>query len=332
MKKIINAIKANVDSFILTLIGVVLLATFLPAHGVGYDIASAASKMVVALMFFLHGVKITPQNLLAGLTNWRLQLAILVSTFAVFPVLGFLFKPAFTALVNDNMYQGLLFVCVLPSTVQSAITFTSIARGNVAAAICAASASSILGVVVTPVLVAAILGEASGGFSIQAVIDLFWQLILPFAVGQLVRPRLTAFMGRHKSIIGFVDRASVLFIVYVSFSRGATSGLWNDVSALAFFKLILACGILLALALAVTGMMGRRLGFDRGDRIALLFCGSKKSLMAGVPMANIIFPAAIASHIILPLMLFHQIQLMVCAQIAHSAGSKEAEQLAEHVG
>lgn len=323
--KIISIIKKNVDSFILTLIGVVLLATFLPATGVGYEIASVASKAVVAFMFFLHGVKITPKNLLAGLTNWRLQAAILISTFVIFPILGFLFKPVFMAIVNESLFQGLLFICVLPSTVQSSITFTSMARGNVAAAICAASASSILGVLITPLLVALVLGEASGGFSGQAVIDLFWQLILPFAVGQLVRPWLSSFMGRHKSIISFVDRASVLFIVYVSFSRGASSGLWDDMSAPLFFKLILACCILLALALAVTGMLGRRLGFERGDRLALLFCGSKKSLMAGVPMANIIFPAAIASHIILPLMLFHQIQLMVCAQIALSAGHKETD-------
>lgn len=320
MKRFINFIKTHIDSFILTLIGTVLLATFLPARGFGYDLASAASKMVVALMFFLHGAKISPRNLLDGLSNWRLQAAILFSTFAAFPILGLLFKPVFTFLTNETLYQGLLFVCVLPSTVQSAITFTSMAKGNVAAAICAASASSILGVLFTPLLVGLVLGQASGGFSVQSVIDLFWQLILPFAVGQVLRPRLTAFMGRHKSIIGFADRASVLFIVYVSFSRGATSGLWDNISLPLFLKLILACGILLALALAVTGQIGRRLGFNRADRFALLFCGSKKTLMAGVPMANIIFPASIASTIILPLMLFHQIQLMVCAQIAAQSG------------
>ncbi len=330
MRKFITFIKIHIDSFILTLVGTVLLATFLPARGLGYDLASAASKMVVAVMFFLHGAKISPHNLLDGLSNWRLQAAILCSTFVAFPILGLLFKPVFTILTNETLYQGILFVCVLPSTVQSAITFTSMAKGNVAAAICAASASSILGVLFTPLLVGLVLGQASGGFSIQSVVDLFWQLILPFAVGQVLRPRLTAFMGRHKSIIGFADRASVLFIVYVSFSRGATSGLWDNISLPLFLKLILACGILLALALAVTGQIGRRLGFNRADRFALLFCGSKKTLMAGVPMANIIFPASIASTIILPLMLFHQIQLMVCAQIATRAGRSPAPSDASH--
>jgi sodium/bile acid cotransporter 7 len=295
---------------------------------VAYDIASATSKMVVAVMFFLHGVKISPQNFLAGLTQWRLQVAILASTFVIFPILGLLFKPVFITLTNETLYQGILFVCVLPSTVQSAITFTSIARGNVAAAICAASASSILGVLLTPLLVALVLGQASGGFSVQAVIDLFWQLILPFAAGQVLRPHLGGWLGRHKSLIGLTDKASVLFIIYVSFSQGASSGLWDSISLPLFLKLTLACGILLALALAVTGMLGRRLGFDRGDRVALLFCGSKKTLMAGVPMANIIFPAAIASIIILPLMIFHQIQLMVCAQMAHTMGSQDTDESA----
>ncbi len=325
MKKLAQFLKKHLDRFMLAVIGVVLLAVFLPASGTAYDIASAMSKMVVALMFFLHGVKISPQNLKSGFTNWRLQISILAATFAIFPLLGLLFRPVFIFLTNETLYHGLLFVCVLPSTVQSAITFTSIARGNVAAAICAAAASSILGVVLTPLLVALVLGEASGGFSFQSVIDLFWQLILPFAIGQIFRSRLSAFMGRHKSIIGFVDCASVLFIVYVSFSHGVASGLMDNISMPLFLKLTLASGILLALALSVTGMMGRRLGFDRADRLALLLCGSKKTLMAGVPMANIIFPASIASVIILPLMVFHQIQLMVCSHIASQAG-KETEE------
>ncbi|UQZ88253.1 bile acid:sodium symporter [Deltaproteobacteria bacterium Smac51] len=319
MGKIRNFILNNLDRFTLALIGTVILAAVLPVHDRGYEIASIASKVVVAFLFFLHGVKLSPQSLWAGLTHWKLHLVILGCTFVMFPILGLLLKPVLTALVGQTLYLGMLFICVLPSTVQSSIAFTSLARGNVAAAICAASASSILGVVITPLLVGLVLGTASGGFSTQAVIDLFWQLVAPFAAGQVLRPCLAPFVSRHKSLIGYVDRTSVLFIVYVSFSHGTTSGLWGTLSLPLFLALAAACGLLLGLALLCTGQLGKRLGFDRADRITILFCGSKKSLVTGVPMANIIFPAAMASTIILPLMVFHQMQLMVCAQIARKA-------------
>ena len=309
-------LKNNLDSYTVALLGTVLLATVLPVHGRGYAAASLASKLVVALLFFLHGVKLSPQNLWAGLTHWRLHLAITSSTFVMFPLLGLLLKPILTPLVGENLYLGIMFVCILPSTVQSSIAFTSMAGGNVAAAVCAASASSLLGVVITPLLAGLLLGAASGGFSGQAVIDLCRQLLLPFILGQALRFKLISLVNSHRPLVGYVDRLSVLFIVYVSFSHGAASGLWSTLNWPLFLALVLACGLLLILALFLTSRTGRLLGFSRADRIVVLFCGSKKSLVTGVPMANIIFPAALASAIILPLMVFHQMQLMACAWIA----------------
>lgn len=316
MSKINAFFRNNIDIYTLALLGTVLLATVLPLDGWAYEAASNLSKLVVALLFFLHGVKLSPQNLWAGLTHWRLHLAILGATFIMFPLLGLVLRPALVLLVNDNLYLGIMFICVLPSTVQSSIAFTSMAGGNVAAAVCAASASSLLGVLLTPMLVGLTLGEASGGFSGQAVVDLCLQLLLPFALGQAMRPKLAGWIGRKKSLIGYVDRLSILFIVYVSFSHGTTSGLWRSLNVELFLTLCLACAVLLSAALLITAWAGRALGFNRADQITILFCGSKKSLVTGVPMANIIFPAALASTIILPLMVFHQMQLMVCAWLA----------------
>ena len=315
-EKIQRFLKNNIDRYTVALLGMVLAATVLPVRGQGYEAASLASKLVVALLFFLHGVKLSPQNLWAGLTHWRLHLVITSATFVMFPLLGLLLKPVLTPLVGDNLYLGIMFLCVLPSTVQSSIAFTSIAGGNVAAAVCAASASSLLGVVITPLLAALLLGAASGGFSGQAVIDLCWQLLFPFILGQALRFKLISWLNGHRSLVGYVDRLSVLFIVYVSFSHGTTSGLWNTLSWPLFLALVVACSILLSLALFLTSRAGRVFGFNRADQIVVLFCGSKKSLVTGVPMANIIFPAALASTIILPLMVFHQMQLMACAWIA----------------
>ncbi len=329
MGKIWAVFRSVFDDYTLTLIGVVILATVFPVYGIGVGIASVATKLVVALLFFLHGLMLSPQCLWAGRNHWRLHLSILTATFIMFPILGVLMKPLLIPLVGESLYIGLLFVCVLPSTVQTSIAFTSIAGGNVAAAVCAASASSLLGVFITPLLVGLLMNTVSGGFSGQAIIDLCLQLLLPFAVGQLLRGRLAGFVSSHKSLVGYVDRLSVLFIIYVSFSGGATSGLWETVSLGLLLALGLACAVLLAVALFLTDRGGRLLGFNRADRITLLFCGSKKSLASGVPMANVIFPAAVASTLILPLMIFHQIQLMVCAWMARRMGlqlsSEEAD-------
>ena len=309
-------LKNNLDKYTLALIGTVVLATVCPVYGRGYDLTQALSKIVVGLLFFLHGAKLSRQNLWLGLTHWRLHLLIMGATFVMFPLMGLMLGPVLKPMLNPDLYAGLLFICVLPSTVQSSIAFTSIARGNVAAAICAASFSSLLGIILSPLLSGLVLGSGYGGISAQAVTDLCLQLLLPFTLGQLLRGRLISFLDRRKSLIGYVDRLSILFIVYVSFSHGTNTGLWHSLNLGLFLRLVMACGILLVLALLLTHLAGRLFGFNRPDRIAILFCGSKKSLVSGVPMANVIFPAALASTIILPLMVFHQMQLMACAWIA----------------
>lgn len=309
-------IKNNLDKYTPALIGAVILATVLPVRGFGYEMTSVLSKLVVGLLFFLHGVKLSPQNLWAGLTHWRLHLVIAGATFVMFPLLGLSLQPLIKPWLGAELYTGILFICALPSTVQSSIAFTSIARGNVAAAICAASFSSLFGIILTPLLIGLIMGAAYGDISTGAVTDLCLQLLLPFTLGQILRSELIDFLNTHKSLISYVDRLSILFIVYVSFSHGTNTGLWRTLNPGLFLLLCLACAIILSLALFLTNTAGRVFGFNRGDRVAVLFCGSKKSLVAGVPMANVIFPAAVASSIILPLMIFHQMQLMTCAWLA----------------
>jgi sodium/bile acid cotransporter 7 len=306
----------NVDGFTVALLATVGLAVLLPAQGQGYSIVSSLSKLVVASLFFMHGLKLSPQNLWAGLTNWRLHLVITSATFLLFPLLGIALKPVLTWLTSPELYLGLLFLCLLPSTVQSSIAFTSMARGNVAAAVCAASASSLLGVFITPIWVGILLQSSTGSSAGKAIIDLCLQLVLPFGLGQLMRFKLAGWVNRRKQLIGYTDRLSVLFIVYVSFSHGTTTGLWQTLSWPIFLSLVVGCGVILALALLLTKFFGKWLGFDQADQVTILFCGSKKSLIAGVPMANIIFSSALASTIILPLMIFHQMQLLACAYIA----------------
>ena len=305
------------DNFTLALIATVVLASLLPASGPLAAQVEHATTGIVSLLFFLHGAKLSRQAILAGIGHWRLHIWIFISTFVLFPLLGWALRPVLSPLVTPEMYLGVLFLCALPATVQSAIAFTSMARGNIPAAVCSASASTLLGILVTPLLVGLLLDRnAAGGDALQAVGRIALQLLLPFIAGHLLRPLIGGFLQRRASIVKLVDQGSILFVVYSAFSAAVISGLWQQTPLPALAGLIVLDCILLALVLAITTFGARRMGFSTEDEITLVFCGSKKSMVSGIPMANVLFPASAVGAIVLPLMVFHQIQLMVCAVLA----------------
>ena len=221
------------------------------------------------------------------------------------------------SVLTTDLYNGLPFLCLVPSTVQSSIAFTSIARGHVSAAIVSASLSNILGVLLTPLLVV-LLMNTSGGPRVEgsSVRDIVLQLLLPFAAGQLARPWLVAATARYAALLKVVDRGSILLVVYAAFAMGAVQGIWRSVDVWGLVSVAVVAAVLLAVVLLCTTVIGRLARLDRGDAIVLLFCGSKKSLASGLPMALVFFPAATVGLTMLPLMIFHQIQLVVCAVIA----------------
>lgn len=304
-----------IDPYILLLLGTVGLAALLPARGTGAEVASGASTAAIAFLFFLYGARLSTREALAGLKHWRLHATVLACTFVVFPLLGLAARGLEPVLLTHSLYTGLLFLTLVPSTIQSSIAFTSMARGNVPAAICAGSFSSLVGIVVTPLLAAVLLGSAGGGFSLDSLLDIVLQLLVPFLAGQVLRRWIGAFVTRHKKVLGLVDRGSILLVVYTAFSEGVVEGIWHQVSPARLGALLGVEAVLLAVMLALTWYGGKALGFDREDRITIQFAGSKKSLAAGLPMASVLFGAQ-ASLAVLPLMLFHQMQLMVCAVIA----------------
>ncbi|WP_232838389.1 bile acid:sodium symporter family protein [Streptomyces geranii] len=304
-----------IDPYILLLLGTVGLAALLPARGTGADVASGASTAAIAFLFFLYGARLSTREALAGLKHWRLHITVLACTFVVFPLLGLAARGLEPVFLTHDLYTGLLFLTLVPSTIQSSIAFTSMARGNVPAAICAGSFSSLVGIVLTPLLAATLLGSTGGGFSIDSLLEIVLQLLVPFVAGQLLRRWIGAFITRHKKVLGLVDRGSILLVVYTAFSEGMVQGIWHQVSPVRLGGLLVVEAVLLAVMLALTWYGGRALGFGREDRIAIQFAGSKKSLASGLPMASVLFGAH-ASLAVLPLMLFHQMQLMVCAVIA----------------
>ncbi|GGP58091.1 bile acid:sodium symporter family protein [Streptomyces melanogenes] len=316
-----------IDPFIMTLIGTVALAALLPVSGGAAQVASGASTGAVALLFFLYGARLSTREALDGLRHWRLHVTVLACTFVLFPLLGLAARGLVPVVLTPDLFQGLLFLCLVPSTIQSSIAFTSIARGNVPAAICAGSFSSLAGIFVTPLLAALLLGDSAGGVPADSVLKIALQLLVPFASGQLLRRWVGGFLTRHKKVLGLVDRGSILLVVYTAFSEGMVRGIWGQVSPARLGALLGVEAVLLAAMLALSWYGAKRLGFGRGDRIAIQFAGSKKSLAAGLPMASVLFGAQ-AALAVLPLMLFHQMQLMVCAVIARRRARDPLEEAA----
>ncbi|WP_073502865.1 bile acid:sodium symporter family protein [Actinacidiphila paucisporea] len=303
-----------VDPYVAALAATVGLAALLPAEGGAAVAAGDTADVAIGLLFFLYGSRLSAREALDGLRGWRLHLVVVAATFVLFPLLGLAAGAAMPGLLTPQLSTGLLFLCVVPSTVQSSIAFTSTARGNVAAAICAGTYSSLLGMVLTPLLAAWLIGSAVR-FSADGPAALGIQLVAPFLAGQLLRRRTVGFISRHRKVLGRLDRLSILLVVYAAFSKGMAAGIWHQVTVPRLAALLLVEAAMLAVALAATSAAARRLRFADEDRIAIVFCGSKKSLATGLPMAAALFGPR-AGLAILPLMLFHQMQLAVCAVIA----------------
>ncbi|MBB3357498.1 sodium/bile acid cotransporter 7 [Novosphingobium sp. BK486] len=310
-------LRTLIDPYLLLLIGTIAIAAVFPAHGAGVAVADVAVTAAVALLFFLYGARLAPQAVWQGMAHWRLQALVFASTFALFPLIGLGVVHLIGGLVAPDIAVGLLFLCVLPSTVQSSIAFTSIARGNVPAALCSASLSNLVGVALTPVLTALLLPtSASGGFSAHSLETIAMQILLPFVAGQVARPFIGDWLARHKKIVSYVDRGSILLVVYAAFSAGMVAGVWTRLAPVDLLIVLVLDLLILALVIVATTLASRKLGFNTEDEITIVFCGSKKSMASGIPMATILFAGHAVSLIVLPLMLFHQAQLFVCATLA----------------
>lgn len=316
------------DNFTLILIGLIVLASVLPLRGDAAEVGDLMTNLAIGLLFFLHGAKLSTQAVIAGLSHWRLHGLVFACTFLLFPALGLVLRPVLEPMIGKELYIGMLYLCALPATVQSAIAFTSMARGNVPAAICSAATSSLIGIFITPVLVLLMLGTAVQSMPLgEAIGNITVQLLLPFLAGQFMRRWIGEWVNRNKAWLKYVDQCSIYLVIYTAFSRAVVEGIWSHLPLWQLITLTIACCILLALVLFIVGALAKRLGFSMEDRITILFAGSKKSLATGVPMAQVIFAGAAMGTLLLPLMIFHQIQLMVCAVLAKRYGQRPEEVL-----
>lgn len=304
------------DPFIVALVAAVILATVLPATGLAAQGAAALSIAMVVMLFFFVGAKLSRASIAEGIAHWRLHLVILASTFVMFPLLALALSKALAGAFSPALWTGIFFLAALPSTVQSSIALTSIARGNVAAAVAAASVSQLLGIFLAPAIFSLLAGVNGGQVSSSAVGKIALEIFVPFIAGHLARPWIADWVARHKALIALTDRGTILVAVYAAFSAAVLERIWHRLPLGDLLKLGALCAVILTVALSFTYGLARALGFNREDRIAIVFCGTKKSLVQGVPMARVLFSGPDLGLILLPIMIFHQMQLMVCSAIA----------------
>jgi solute carrier family 10 (sodium/bile acid cotransporter), member 7 len=309
------ALRLPVDRFVLAIVATVAMAVLLPCPDAAMPLLRFGARAAIALLFFLYGAKLAPSAVWRGLRQWRLQLLVLAGTFVLFPLLGLASRVLPPGMFPPELYVGFLFLCLLPSTVQSSVIFTGLAGGNVAAAVSATSASSLIGMAATPLLAALLLGTR-GEVSLSGLQAVVLQLHVPFFAGQLARPLVAAWLERRRALVGLVDRGSVLLIVYMVVSAGMGRGVWGLVQPLDLFTVLLADLALLALALGLLTAISRRLRLPREDEIVVVFCAGNKGLVTGVSMMTALLPSTVVGIALLPLLLFHQMQLIVTAILA----------------
>lgn len=315
--------RAWVDPFVAALVATLVLGLVVPVPAGVQRGTEVVADVAIVVLFLLYGMRLQTTEVLAGLRNVRLQGGILVATYALFPVVGIAASLAAAPAVGPALADGLLFVSLLPSTVQSSVALTSVARGNVAGAITGATVSNVAGMGLTPLLVLAVMGR-EGTTGLGGIRGVLLQLLLPFVVGQLLQRWAGAWVRAHRPLTLVVDRGTILLVVLAAVTAATARGVWDSVTSWAIVALAVGCLLVLAVVLAATWWGGARLGLATPDRIALLMCGSKKSLATGLPMAGVLFPVATAATIAVPLILFHQLQLVVCAVIARRLARRAA--------
>lgn len=316
-----TTLKRVADPFMVGIVGMMILGLVLPLPEEAIVWIRWISNVGIFILFLLYGARLSTSEVVDGMKNLRLQGAIIAATFVIFPLLGLFTQYLSAGFLGPTLAAGLLYVAILPSTVQSSVAFVSVARGNIAGAITAATVSNLIGMIATPLLVLWLLGtaESMGWANIR---DILLLLLLPFIIGQLAQPWIGGWVRARKRLTNLWDKGTILSVVFVSVVAATQAGVWASVSTWMLVSVGLISLALVVFMLALTWWGGKLLGLGYGDRIALLMCGSKKSMATGLPMANVLFAPAVVGPMVVPLIIFHQLQLMICAWLAQRLGAR----------
>jgi sodium/bile acid cotransporter 7 len=313
-----------VDLFVLLLLTTLAGAALFPPRDEFGPALATAGGVAVAVQFFISGLRLPSSAAVQGLKAWRLHLVIVSFSFGIFPLLGLGVAAGSSWYLSHELVAGLLFLTMLPTAVQTATTFTGIAKGHTAAAVAAASISNLLGIMVTPLLAALVLGSYSG-MNISSAARIAVQIVAPFILGQLLHKLTIKWTERRALPLKIVDRAAILLVVYGAFGAAVADGLWQKLPPAQLIVTAGICAVMLALMLSVTALAGRKLGFTQADATAIMFCGSEKSLATGLPLSAILFHGPLGGVVILPVIMYHAMQLIVCASVARRMAKRQTE-------
>lgn len=325
--------KLKKEWFLIGMVLMIILAVLVPHIGAssGPLHLNLVTEYGIGLVFFLHGIGLSPTAIRQGLGSWPLHIFTQVATFILYPFIWVILSPWLTHVMPLPLAYGFCYLLVLPSTISSSVAMTAIAGGNIPGAIFNASLSSILGIFLTPFMVEFFTGFAGGNMDIgHMILDIAYMLLLPMVLGQLARPFLHHWLSRYKKITGKLDKCVILLIVFNAFSDSVLRGIWHDFEISTLILSIVLCGVILTVVISLLYVIARILHFNHEDLAAGLFCGTKKTLAAGVPMAKVIFGASpMLGMLLLPIMLYHPMQIFVCAIIANKMAAKLPGPLAQ---
>lgn len=321
--------KVGINGFFFCLIGMIVLAYFYPSLGTEQSILHLpqVAEYGVSFIFFFYGLKLNPEKLKAGLSNWRLHLVIQLTTFVLFPLIVLAISSVFPVDTSSLLWVGVFYLAALPSTVSSSVVMVAIAGGNLSAAIFNASISSIIGIFITPIWMSGLLEQQDANFDVSHVIvRLSLEVLLPVVLGYFLHQRLGKWVERYNSTLRMFDQCVILLIVYTSFCESFAGNMFSGHSAAEIIQLGFWMLLFFLAVFGIMNLVSRWLHFNRPDRITVLFCGSKKSLVQGAVMGKVLFPnPVLLGVVLLPLMIYHALQLMVGSMIAQKMGREGIE-------
>lgn len=306
----------KIDPMVRLITAAIVLATVLPVEGEARAVAQVVSNTAVFLLFLLYGLRLSRREVLAGLGNHRLLVPLVGFVFGAMTLAGWALWQIGGTFLPPLLAIGFLYLGLLPSTVQSATAYSSLAGGNVASSVLAAALINILGVFVSAPLFSLLAGSKGGAFHGDQLVKVMTMLLLPFVIGQIAQGFTRSWVAGHKSLITLMDRGSIGIAVYVAFSGAVEQGIWGKVDVMGWVAVCLGCAIAMIFGYGGAWLLGGALRLPRGDRIAMLFAGAQKSIAMGAPLATVIFPSAAAGIVILPLVVYHLVQMIVAAPIA----------------
>ena len=312
----ITRVLSTFDPLVRLLLAAILLATLLPVTGSVRPIAQGVSDAAIFLLFFLNGLRLPRAEVAKGIGNWRFLIPLTLWCFGVMGCAGWVLAQIGQSVLPPTVALGLLFLGILPSTVQSATAYSSLGGGNVAVSVVAAAVINILGVFITAPLLGLLAGNAQVSIDLDGLQRIALILLLPFALGQMLQGWAGGWVKDHKRLATWMDRISIAIAVYVAFSGAVEQGLWGRVDITAWAALIALVAAFLAVGFGGSWLAGGALGLSRPERISFLFAGAQKSIALGAPLAAVLFPPAIAGLLLLPVLVYHLLQLVLSAPLA----------------